>query len=226
MPDADHAIDFWSSVASVFKNNSAVIFDLYNEPFLNNNENTAAGWNCWKNGGTCPGLGYQAAGFQSLINAVRNAGARNIVMLGGMQWSNIMDQWMNYLPTDPLGIKYSRYCLQKGNIAASWHSYNFNECITQDCWDATIAPIAAKYPVITGELGENDCNSDYVTPLMQWLDQHEISYLAWEWNTYEYVVRSFFSHFFCCSSGPSLISNYDGTPTNYGAGVQKYFLYN
>jgi aryl-phospho-beta-D-glucosidase BglC (GH1 family) len=33
MPDQDHSIAFWSSVAQQFKNNSAVIFDLFNEPF-------------------------------------------------------------------------------------------------------------------------------------------------------------------------------------------------
>ena len=32
MADADHAPAFWSSVASYFKHNRAVIFDLYNEP--------------------------------------------------------------------------------------------------------------------------------------------------------------------------------------------------
>ena len=48
MPDADHAPDFWTSVANTFKNNSAVIFDLYNEPYLDNNQDTTAGWECWK----------------------------------------------------------------------------------------------------------------------------------------------------------------------------------
>jgi hypothetical protein len=33
MPDQDHSIAFWSSVAEQFKNNSAVLFDLFNEPF-------------------------------------------------------------------------------------------------------------------------------------------------------------------------------------------------
>jgi hypothetical protein len=48
MPDADHSPDFWASVAQTFKNNSAVIFDLYNEPYLTNDEDSADSWNCWK----------------------------------------------------------------------------------------------------------------------------------------------------------------------------------
>ena len=33
MPDAAQAIPFWTSVASTFKGNNAVIFDLFNEPY-------------------------------------------------------------------------------------------------------------------------------------------------------------------------------------------------
>ena len=56
MPDADHSPAFWSSVASTFKTNHAVLFDLFNEPFPDNNQDTTAAWTCWKNGGTCSGM--------------------------------------------------------------------------------------------------------------------------------------------------------------------------
>jgi len=45
---------------------------------------------------------------------------------------------------------------------------------------------------------------------MNWADQKGIGYLGWTWNTWE------------CGSGPSLITNYDGTATNYGAGLRKH----
>jgi len=44
--------------------------------------------------------------------------------------------------------------------------------------------------------------------LMQWLDAHEIGYLAWTWN-----AGSWFSP--VCSE-ITLISDYSGTPTVYG----------
>jgi aryl-phospho-beta-D-glucosidase BglC (GH1 family) len=56
MPDADHAPDFWTSVASTFSNNPAVIFDLYNEPHPETEPTIAhahgdpVAWNCWLNG--------------------------------------------------------------------------------------------------------------------------------------------------------------------------------
>ena len=55
MADADHAIDFWTSVATTFKDDPMVIFDLFNEPILDANDqfgNGAVGdpWGCWLNG--------------------------------------------------------------------------------------------------------------------------------------------------------------------------------
>src|SRR5206468_11064310 len=47
MVDADHGPAFWSSVAATFKNDPAVLFDLYNEPeFIS--------WSCWRDGTGCP----------------------------------------------------------------------------------------------------------------------------------------------------------------------------
>jgi endoglucanase len=104
MPDQDHSIAFWSSVAEQFKNNSAVLFDLFNEPFPDNGAwNTEEAWTCWRDGGTCRGINYKVAGMQSLVNAVRQTGAQNIMMLGGLQWANSLMQWLKYKPYDPLG---------------------------------------------------------------------------------------------------------------------------
>ncbi len=36
MPDADNSVAFWQSVASLFKDNPAVVFELFNEPFGTN----------------------------------------------------------------------------------------------------------------------------------------------------------------------------------------------
>ena len=60
MPDRDHSIDFWKSVANQFSSNDKVIFELFNEPYPdNNNWNSDAGWKCWRDGGSCNGANYQ-----------------------------------------------------------------------------------------------------------------------------------------------------------------------
>ena len=203
MPDSAQSVPFWSSVAAAFKGNDAVIFDLFNEPYPEraDNYNETEGWQCWLNGGSsCVGISYPVAGMQTLVNAIRAAGASNVIMLGGLEYANDLTQWLAYEPTDP-----------DGNLVASWHSYNFNTCSTQSCWTSQIAPVAAQVPVIAGEIGENDCADTYVDPLTAWLDSAHISYLAWAWNAD-----------FNCSTGPGLITDYGGDPTAYGAGYEAH----
>jgi endoglucanase len=203
MPDAAESVPFWTSVASAFKGNDAVVFDLFNEPYPEraDGDNETEGWQCWRNGGSdCVGISYPVAGMQTLVTAVRSTGASNVIMLGGLEYANDLTQWLTYEPTDP-----------DHNLVASWHSYNFNACDNQSCWTSQIAPVIAKVPVIAGEIGENDCADDYIDPLMTWLDSENSSYLAWAWNAD-----------FNCSSGPGLISNYNGDATAFGAGYESH----
>ncbi|HEV2376611.1 MAG TPA: cellulase family glycosylhydrolase [Streptosporangiaceae bacterium] len=205
MPDRG-AIRFWSSVSRAFSGNDAVIFDLFNEPFpeLADQGDEAEGWHCWRYGGqACVGLGYRAAGMQSLVAAVRSTGATNVIMLGGLNWANDLTRWLAHEPHDPLH-----------DLAASWHSYNFNPCDNQSCWQTQIAPVIAKVPVITGELGQSGCNDSYINSLMLWLDTESASYLAWTWDTWRDA----------CSTGPTLITTYGGHPTPYGAGYRSHLL--
>ncbi|WBP84706.1 cellulase family glycosylhydrolase [Kitasatospora cathayae] len=200
MPDAAGALPFWTSVAQTFKGDDATVFDLFNEPYPSRATGSeAGGWACWRDGGSCPGIGFRVAGMQAMVDAVRSTGADNVLLLGGQEYANDLTQWAAYLPADPLH-----------NLAASWHSYNFNTCANAACWDAQIGPLAARVPVVTGELGESDCAHGYLDTLLPWLDQHGVSYLAWAWNTWD------------CGSGPALISSYDGTPTAFGAGYRAH----
>jgi hypothetical protein len=201
MPDAAQAIPFWTSVANTFKGNDAVVFDLFNEPYASRaTGSTASGWTCWLSGGTCSGISYQVAGMQSMVNAVRSTGANNVLMLGGEEYANDLTSWLANEPTDP-----------DHNLAASWHSYNFNTCNSQSCWTSQVAPVIAQVPVVAGEIGENDCGGSYINPLTTWLDSQNTSYLAWAWNAD-----------FNCSSGPGLITDYTGTPTAYGAAYKAH----
>lgn len=208
MPDADHAVDFWKSVATTFGSDQGVVFDLYNEPFLygsymqNPNQDP---WDCWLNG--C-GLNqyltggqpytqsylWNAVGMQTLVNTVRATGAKNVIMVGGLEWSNDLTGWLAHKPVDP-----------QNSLVVSWHSYSAQSCKTVACWDAIVGPIATQVPIIIGEVGDSICNSaDYLPTLLPWANKHGLSYLGWTWNTWG-----------DCDN--VLIKDYDGTPTNnYG----------
>ncbi|GGX90766.1 cellulose binding domain-containing protein [Streptomyces anandii] len=200
MPDAQYAPSFWSSAAGVFKDDQAVVLDLFNEPYPDRaTGNAADAWRCWRDGGTCPGIGYRVAGMQELVDAVRAAGAKNVILAGGLAYSNDLSQWLAHRPSDPAG-----------NVAAAYHVYNFNSCANESCWNSTLAPVAAQVPLVAGEIGENTCAHSFTDQVMKWFDDRGLSYLGWTWNTWD------------CSSGPSLISGYDGTPTSYGTGLRDH----
>jgi len=207
MADADHAVAFWTSVATAFKDDGMMVFDLYNEPFLTtSNAQTSDPWACWQSGctvnaGNGVGAAWKSAGMQDLVTAVRSTGATTVLMLGGLAYSDDLSGWLAHVPKDPLG-----------QLAASFHLYNFNACITQTCWDATIGAIAKAYPVVTGEIGENDCAHGFIDQYMPWADTNGVSYLGWTWNQWD------------CKQGPALITDYDGGATGFGQGLKAHLL--
>ena len=205
MPSMQYTPTFWTQVANAFKGNNAVVFDLFNEPYpdaSNNWTDIPAAWRCLRDGGTCTGITYEVAGMQDLVDAVRATGATNIVLAAGLTWTNDLTQWLTYKPTDPTG-----------NLVASWHSYNFNACVTEACWDSQIATVAAQVPVHAGEIGQDSCAHDYIDRLMTWLDAHSLGYTAWTWNPWG------------CTGGNVLITDYAGTPTvTYGQGFRTHLL--
>jgi endoglucanase len=207
MAFADHAIDFWTSVATTFKNDPMVIFDLFNEPILNANDrfgnapitpdNTA--WACWRNG--CTVTRGQVAGMQQMLNAVRATGAQQVVVAGGIEWSHNLDGWLQFKPDDPTG-----------NLMAAFHVYQrpLSDCETEACWNGSLAAVAQNVPVLTGEMGEQDCAHGFIDQYMAWADARGISYLGWAWNVQ------------ACNTFPALITNVDGTPTGFGQGLKDH----
>jgi len=194
MLDMDHSVTFWSQVAAAFKGNNAVIFEPHNEPYPDNNSDTTAAWQCWRDGGTCSGVGFQAAGMQTIVNAIRATGATNIIALGGVQYSNALSQWLTYKPSDP-----------QNNLAAVWHVYNFNNCNNLTCYTNTVGAVAAQFPVIATEIGTDSCDSAFLNTIMNFLDARKQSYLAWVWTTWGTACGSI-----------ALVSDYSGTATTYG----------
>lgn len=222
MADEAHAPTFWSQVAAAYashgasdtSSNSMVVFDLFNEPFITN-------WSCWLNGGTCAngynGASYATAGMAQLYKVVRNTGARNVVILGGLGYSGNFSQWVKEVHLIPNGF----------NIAASWHVYSNNasynnyqySCANQ--WNnysgtcptavqtaetASIPSVlAAGYPFIAGETEVSyegyQSLLNWWQAMLTWMDDQDQSYLAWDWNTV---------------APPELITNFNGIPTASG----------
>lgn len=194
MPNRDHSPEFWRSVGARFKDNPAVVFDVFNEP-------RAVSWSCWRDGGCQDiyGNGWTVAGMQELLNAVRSSGASNVVTVPGLGYASDLSQWLSYKPSDP-----------QNQLAASFHVYDFSSCNTISCWDTEVAPVAASVPVVSTELGQGGCTHEFIDGFMTWADSKEIAYLGWTWNTWD------------CGGGPALVSSLDGTPTLFGIGFKDH----
>ena len=196
MADADHAIDLWKSVAAFFKDDPMIIFDLFNEPFLDL-AGASDPWGCWRDG--CAVQGWQAVGMQAMLDAVRGTGAKQVVIAGGLSYAGQLDGWLAHAPQDPLG-----------NLVAGFHLYNNTTCADMGCWNSTVAAVAQQVPVVTGELGERDCSHGFIDGYMPWADAHGIGYLGWAWNPTD------------CSTFPALITDWSGAATTFGLGLQTH----
>jgi hypothetical protein len=185
MADTDHSTAFWGQLGTSFKNNSSVIFDLYNEP----NGNLA--WSCWANGcaltttcnaGSCAAVSYQVAGMTQLIGAVRATGAQNVAMMAGIGFSSDFSQWVANVPSDP-------------NVVASWHMYDdiigCPSCPTAagtEQSDSIPSVLTAGYPVIFSETGISSVNAPstqskaWLNGVLTLLETQGQGYTAYEWG--------------------------------------------
>jgi chitodextrinase len=185
MADQDHSLSFWTSVANTFKNNPAVMFDLFNEPTISssNNNGYATGldyWSIWLNGGTAsqvniggviiPGT-WTSVGMNQLIATVRATGATNVVLAGGLNDASDLSGWLSHQPTDPLN-----------QLALSWHCYNGTA--SESAYAQAV--LGAGIPVIIGETGDKSSNGTTSAPIItnvtQWADANGASVLPWTWD--------------------------------------------
>jgi endoglucanase len=211
-PDEDHSPAFWSSVASTFKNDPGVIFDLFNEPFdywVTNPDH----WAGWLNGDTqtqyttggnpaTVTANWRSAGMQELITLVRATGAGQPILINGLDWGNDDSGWLAHAPSDPAG-----------QLIVGAHIYPGQSCSTVTCWNAVYPSLQSKYPVLIGETGDNSAApvSPFLSTFLNYADANHWSYLAWTWDVWP-------------NSTNVLISGWDGTPTTGEGATYKAHL--
>ncbi len=213
MPD-ENSLAFWKDIAPVYANHPAVLYDLYNEPH-------DVSWDIWLNGGivtdrpnrrgAAPKT-YQAVGLQKLLDAVRAAGAKNVVIAGGLNWAYDFDGILDGRQLkDPDG---------NGVIYAN-HAYN-NKGHRVEVWIARMEKATARLPVIVSEFGGSGgpnrragrfggpadaSGDDWLLHVMQAIQDHNWSWTAWDFHP---------------QAGPTLISDWNYTPTpDFGVFVKQ-----
>ena len=175
MPGQD-ALTFWRQAAGDLAGNPLVAFDLYNEP---NGVSDAQ----WLQGGTASawGASYQAVGMQALYDAVRGAGASNLVVVSGTNWA--------------AGVPSA--LVAGSNIAYSVHAYTCSQSPPPQCGNPSPLdptpildpwmPLSAHVPVMVGEFGwPDDHQGVYTANVVGFAEAHGWSWdlFAWDGTTY------------------------------------------
>ncbi len=194
-PDAD-SLTFWQQAATLYKSSPNVLFEIYNEP-------NSSSWACWQAGCSITSTTYadscschitatyQAVGMQALVNAIRSAGATNLILAAGLNYG-----------FDLSGVSTSG--LTGSNIVYDTHPYPYVGKETQANWDASFGTLSATTPVISTESGEYDCKSTFESSLLSYFDSHQISWMGWAWSVQGTATS-------VCGY-PQTVTDYQGTP--------------
>lgn len=217
-PKQEHA-DFWKDAAAKYANHPAVIFDLFNEPH-------GMTWEVWRNGGEVaakkkPGeedaflseeekakiaATRRSIGMQKLLDTVRETGARNIVLVGGLDYAyDLSGIAKGYALTDKEGTN---------GIMLSTHIYPWKKG-----WQEKVLVVADKYPILVGEVGANTKKMEWLKP--EWQEDAE----TWVPAMIGFIQKNKF-HWTAFSmhpkSAPHLLVDWTYAPTpEWGAFVKR-----
>jgi hypothetical protein len=206
-----NSVTFWTEVATKYKGNGHVFFELYNEPH-------DISWNVWLRGGsttsgdagTCA-YSFTAVGMQTLYDAVRATGANNLVFIGGDDWAY-----------DLSGVPGNR--VAGFNIVYVSHVYHHDTGHDMSDWPEDWGFLTSTDPVMLTELGpfsnqsdDVNCELDYVTEVLDYADTNHTSWSSWAWWVYNGGGTDDGSDY--CDY-PSLLLTRTGSPNSLGMIVQ------
>ena len=199
---------FWKEIAEKYKNHPAVLFDIINEPH-------GITWPLWRDGGFVTekkkdidesaflseeekkkNQGFDSPGMQRAVDLIRETGARNIIIAGGLDWaydlSGIVD---GYALKDPSG----------NGIMYSTHIYPWKRG-----WEQNVLRTAALHPIFIGEVGADVNKMDFipleaqenpetwVPDMLGLIQKYRLNWTGWSFHAW---------------ATPVMISDWNYTPT-------------
>lgn len=214
-PNDDH-VKFWKDAAARYKNNPAVLIELFNEPH-------GISWEVWRDGGQVTDekkgatdaltentevvTGFHSPGMQKMVDAVREIGAKNIIIAGGLDWSYDLGGILKGFALDDKG----------GNgIVYSTHVYPW-----KSKWQERFLDVAERYPIFVGEVGAPNERYSFIPA-----DRHEDPY-TWSPDMVA-LIQHYKLHWtawaFHPKAGPPMLNDWNYTPTKYWGEFAKRAL--
>src|SRR5690606_35892894 len=150
-------------------------------------------------------VAFESVGMQKLIDVIRETGAKNIVIVGGLDWGY-----------DLSGIEKGFALDDKGGngIVYSTHVYPWKRD-----WEGKFLMLVDKYPLFIGETGAQVDRMPFIPPerhedpytwapdMLGLIQKHKIHWTGWSFHP---------------RAAPTVIADWDYTPTPYwGAFVKK-----
>ncbi len=218
-PMPEH-VEFWKDAAAHYRNNPAVLFDIFNEPH-------GISWEVWKNGGSLKEKhqenavventekvkGETTPGMQALVDAVRSTGAKNIVIAGGLSWSYDLSGVVNGFALDER---------EGGNgIMYSHHNYPW-----KIGWQKAVLDAAEKFPIFVGEVGNIRSWEDFkfIGPKERYEDLSKNEWAPDMLGMIQKYRLNWTAFSFHPKCGPQMILDWNYTPTPYWGVYAKQAL--
>ena len=204
-------LDFWREAAEKYKNHPAVLFDILNEPH-------GIPWEVWRNGGFVKekrkeatdesaflseeekrkNEGFDSPGMQKLVEVIRETGAKNVIIAGGLDWAYDLSGILNGFALED----------KSGNgIMYSTHVYPWKRG-----WQHAFLDAAEKYPIFMGEVGADvkkmefiplEAQEDpetWVPDILALIQKHHLNWTGWSFHGW---------------ATPVMISDWKYTPTPF-----------
>jgi len=169
------SLDFWHVLASRYRDEPAVLYDLFNEPHdrlpddpypliredgslypLNHRRVTTAEWHPWA---------------LRLIDVIRSTHPDALIFVSGTNW----------------GYDLRGMPLDRANLVYSAHVYRNKG----SNWSGAFGDLAATVPVFAGEWGGRAEDREWGQSLARYFDALGIGWTAWSWSNEPYLVTRF-----------------------------------
>ena len=231
--------DFWTEMAQRYGSNPTVIFGLLNEPHdikpQKYNEETSAWetdsetstWEVWRNGGNIlkDGSVVRAYGHQELVEAIRDAGAKNILAAGGQNWAYDISGIAGGYALDDCGTNGDT---SKSGNGIIYDTHIYPSKGNRDSWNYYVGQVRKFAPVIAGEWGWDGSDSTvtgnsasissiWMRQLIKWMDDG--------YGEYDGVPLNYTAWNLHMKSTPRMITGWDFKPTVFnGAYIKNHLL--
>lgn len=167
---------FWTDMASRYKDHPYLIFEIFNEP-ITGGSGKQAEWDKWKNWA------------QDIVDLIRSQAPDNIVLVGGPHFSSHLRGALSN-PVNGANIAYAGHIYPGGYYP---HANGANSSNPAH-WEYQIGVVADHHPVIITEWGYGELKraetkgtmGSFGAPFKAWADSRNLSWTAWvaDWDWY------------------------------------------